>query len=746
MQSFPTLSSGMFVGHYRIIEPIGAGGMGEVYLAHDTKLDRRVALKFLSPDLCLLPGYRARFERETRAIARIDHQNTVAVHDIGDHEGRPYLVMQYIEGASLKLLPRGKDLPFERLLDLGAQICDGLQAAHEAGVVHRDIKPSNILVDSHSRARIVDFGLACLAGDDDTTRTLATVGTFGYMSPEQVRGDDVDGRSDLFSLGVVLYELAAGHLPFVATSGVAYLHAVSYDESSPLTEYRDDASPAICAVIEKALEKDPAMRYQTAADLARDLRRLLRELGETPAVPPRRRSIAVLPFEDMSPNRDQEYFCDGIAEELINALTHVGDLRVIARTSAFAFKGRREDVRDIGRKLGVDALLEGSVRQAGKRIRINVQLVSAKDGSHLWSERYERDLEDIFAIQDDVCLSVVERLKVSLLRDERARLVRRRAHDSRSYGQYLKGRFFYNQRKEAGVTKSIECFRKALEIDPRFALAHAGLAMSYEILGGWRVLPRDIAFGEARKAAMTALEIDDGLAEVHASSATVKFFCDWDWAGAEQEFRRALAINPACAEAHHMYAHCMIFTGRPDSAVAEIKLALDLEPISPGLNSCAAEVLFYARRYEEAIEQCHATLDIAPSFYGIYGWLAMAHMHGGRVERGLEALEEGLRHLAEDPRLQALAGYARAMVGRHGDARDCLDRLAALSMRRFVDPYFMAWPHTALGDVDAAFGWLNKAYDDHSDWLPALKTDPLLDSLHGDARFVELLERIRLPV
>jgi serine/threonine-protein kinase len=746
MQSFPTLSTGTCVGHYRIIEHVGAGGMGEVHLAHDPKLDRRVALKFLSQNLCLQPGHRARFERETRAIAKIDHPNIVAVHDVGDYKGRPFLVMQYIEGASLKGLPRGKDLPFERLLDLGAQICDGLQAAHEAGVVHRDIKPSNILVDVHSRARIVDFGLACLAGDEDATRTAGTVGTVGYMSPEQVRGDEVDRRCDLFSLGIVLYELATDHLPFVATSGAAYLHAVIYDDPSPLTEYRDDVPPALCMVIEKALEKDPALRQQTAADLAGDLRRLLGELGETPAVPRRRRSIAVLPFEDMSPHRDQEYFCDGIAEELINALTHVADLRVIARTSAFAFKGRREDVRDIGRTLGVDALLEGSVRQAGRRIRINVQLVSAKDGSHLWSERYERDLEDIFAIQDDVCLSVVERLKVSLLGDERAQLVKRRARDSRSYGQYLKGRFFFNQRKEAGVTKSIECFHKALEIDPRFALAHAGLAVSYEVLGGWRVIPRDVAFGKARQAAMTALEMDDGLSEVHAASAVVKSFCDWDWAGAERDYRRALAINPACAEAHHMYAHCAAFTGRLDSAVAEIKLALDLEPISPGLNSCAAEVFFYARRYEEAVEQCHVTLEIAPSFYGIYGWLAMAHLHGGRAERGMEALEEGLRHLTEDPRLQALAGYAHAMAGRRADAQACLERLAAMSTQRYVDPYFVAWPHAALGDADAAFAWLNKAHDDHSDWLAALKVDPLLDRLRADARFIELLERMRLPI
>jgi serine/threonine-protein kinase len=720
--------------------------MGEVYLAHDTKLDRRVALKFLLHDLCLQPEHRARFERETHAIAKIDHQNIVAVHDVGDYEGRPFLVMQYIEGPTLKRMPRGRDLPLKRLLDLGAQICDGLQAAHEAGVVHRDIKPSNILVDVHSRARIVDFGLACLTDDDDATKTAATLGTVGYMSPEQVRGEGVDCRSDIFSLGIVLYELATDHLPFVATSGVAYLHALTYDEPSPLTAYRDDVPVALCAVIERALAKDPTLRPQTAAELAGDLRRLAGEMGGAPAEPRRRRSIAVLPFEDMSPHRDQEYFCDGIAEELISVLTHVGDLRVIARTSAFAFKGRREDVRDIGRKLGVDVLLEGSVRQAGRRLRITVQLVSAKDGSHLWSERYERDLEDIFAIQDDVCLSVVERLKVSLFREERAQLVRRRARDSRSYGEYLKGRFFFNQRKEDGVAKSIECFRKAIEIDPSLALAHAGLAVSYEVLGGWRVLPRDTAFGEARKAAMTALEMDDGIAEVHASSGAVKFFCDWDWAGAEQEFRRALAINPACAEAHHMYAHGEVFLGRLESAVAEIKLALDLEPISPGLNSCAAEVFFYARRYGEAIEQSHVTLDIAPGFYGVYGWLAMALLHAGRAERGREALEEGLRHLPEDPRLQALAGYAHAMAGRCADARDCLERLAAFSKRKFVDPYFVAWPHAALGDADAAFAWLDKAHDDHSDWLAALKVDPLLDRLRADGRYVELLGRMRLPI
>jgi serine/threonine protein kinase/tetratricopeptide (TPR) repeat protein len=738
------IGKGTRIGHYRILERIGVGGMGEVYLAEDLRLDRRVALKFVSPFLCDDPNSLARFTRETRAIARIDHPNIVTLHEVGEYDRRPYLVMQHVEGQSLADFPRGTDLPIAKLLDLGIQICAGLQAAHDAGVVHRDIKPSNILVDGHDRARIVDFGLASFKDSEGLTAPHSLLGTLGYISPEQVRGEEVRPQSDLFALGVVLYELLTGSSPFPKTSEAAFLHAVVMEDPKPLSELREDVPEGLRTAIETALAKDPASRQPTAADLAAELRRLLQDPG-APQIPSRGRpAVAVLPFEDMSPHHDQEYFCDGIAEELITALTHVRDLRVIARTSAFTFKGRHEDIREIGRKLGVEMLVEGSVRQSGKRVRVHARLVSVKDGAHIWAEEYERDLQDIFAIQDEVCLAIVERLKVSLLEGEKARLIKRRANDPQSYNLYLKGRFFFNQRKEEGVSKSISCYRKALEIDPQMALAHAGLADSYAILGGWRTLPRDTAYGQARAAALTAIALDSSLAEGHVALGTIRMFGDWDWKGAEDEFHQALAANPASGDAHHMLAHCHAFTGRRDRALSSMKRALEFEPIAPGLNSCHAEILFYARDYAGVEQQCHVTLEMAPSFFGVYGWLGIAQVQGGDCEPGIETLQVGLRHLPADARLQALLGFALASVGRRAEAQECVGRLTVLSTQKFVDSYFLAWPRTALGDLDEAFTCLDRAFDEHSDWLAAVKVDPLLDGLRSDSRFVDMLERLRL--
>lgn len=741
-----TMMIGTTISHYKILEKLGEGGMGVVYKAEDTKLHRTVALKFLPTELTRDEEAKQRFIHEAQAASSLDHNNICAIHEVDEtNEGQLFICMNYYDGETLKKKIEKGPLKLDEAIDIGIQTASGLTKAHEKGIVHRDIKPANVIITKDGVAKILDFGLAKLGGRTILTKSGTTLGTVAYMSPEQARGEEVDHRTDLWSLGVLLYETLTGQLPFKSEYEQAVVYGILNEEPKPMIELRPEIPPELEQIVKRVLVKSPNFRSQNTGDILNDLKKLESSIsrGQLSSAKPQP-SIAVLPFANLSADVEQEYFCDGLAEEIINVLTHIEGLRVVARTSAFAFKGKHEDIREIGRKLSVEAVLEGSVRKSGNRLRITAQLVKVADGYHLWSEKFDRNMEDIFAIQDEISLAIVKNLKVKLLEGERVKLVKHRTSDPNAYNLYLKGRFFFNQRKEAGIKKSIECYSESIKIDPEFALAYTGLAESYVFLGDWRVLPLDTAYNEARKAAMTALQIDDTLSEVHVSLAEIKLFCDWDWAAAEQEFKRALAVNPACAEAHHMYAHYLELMGQFDDALIEMNRAIELEPVSPSLNSCAVQILFYARRYEEAIKQCNAALEIAPHFFGLYGWLGIAYVQKGMLDLGVEALNEGLRHLPADPRIQALLGYAYAASGREVGTKGCLEELSVLSDKKFVDPYFIAWTYAALGDAAAACTWLNKAYDEHSEWLPWLGVDPLLDNLRSDLRFKELLRKMGL--
>jgi serine/threonine protein kinase/Tfp pilus assembly protein PilF len=734
------IAHGSIIGHYRIIEKIGAGGMGEVYLAEDTKLDRKVALKFLPPHLCQDADCRARFKREAQAAAKLDHPNVVSVFEVSEFQGRPFFAMQHVEGQTLKEVLSGKSLPLDRILEIGIQVCEGLQAAHETGITHRDIKPSNILIDSHGRARIVDFGLASVLGMDHVTKTGSTLGTIGYMSPEQVRGEEADNRSDLFSLGVVLYELITGHAPFMAGSEVAMLKNVVDMEPEPLARYRTDVPDELHRIVNKTLAKDKYLRYQHTDDLLADLKTVYQQ--PTLQVLTKKASIVVLPFSNLSPDTEQEYFCDGMAEEIINALSHIGDLQVVARTTAFSFKGQATDVREIGGKLGVKTVLEGSVRRFENRLRITTQLVDVASGYHLWSEKFDRELEDIFAIQDEISLAVVESLKIQLGIGGRAKLMKRYTDNPVAYSLYLKGRYFWNRRHQGSMQQAIACFQEAIEKDPIYAPAHIGLADSYGQMAVWGLArPRD-AFDMGKAALAKGLQIDDTLAEAYVCDGWIKMFYDWDAQAAETAFLRALELDPNSAHAHRWYGILLLSLGRGQECHREIARSLEIDPVLLMTNAILGLAFYWSRDFEKSEAQLKRTMELESDF-------APAYLFRGQNYAGMQMWDEAVGALITYNKmtLNSPIGVGRlaliyGLAGRRAEARATLNQLHELSRQKYVSPLYFALAHAGLDERDRAFEYLDRAILEREPWMFTIKDAPFLDCLRSDPRFATLLNRI----
>ena len=737
------LTKGTSVGHYRIVEKIGAGGMGEVYLAEDTELNRKVALKFLSPHLCQDADCRARFKREAQAAAKLDHPSIVTVHEVGEFQGRPFFAMQHIEGQSLRELIKAKELPIERVIELAIQICEGLHKAHQSGTVHRDVKPANILIDADGRAKILDFGLASVAGSDHLTKTGSTLGTVGYMSPEQLRGEQVDQRTDIFSLGVVLYELIAGRQPFKSDNDVATSRNITDHDPEPLARYKAGVPDDLQRIAIRMLAKDKNYRYQHMDDLLADLKRLRQQ--PVFQVRTEQPSIAVLSFANLSSDPEQEYFCDGMAEEIINALSHIEDLQVVARTSALSFKGQAIDVREIGRRLGVKTVMEGSVRRSGSRLRITTQLVDVASGYHLWSEKFDRDLEDVFAIQDEISLAVVENLRVRLQKGDETRLAKRHTDDPVAYGLYLKGRYFWNKRSDEGTKKAISLFEQATQADSGYAPAYAGLADCYVTLGFYDILPPKEAFPTAKAAAEKAIGLDSLLAEAHTSLAGVRLYYDWDWEGAEREFKNAIELNPGYSTAYQWYAEYLAFMGRYDESIGMGKRSMELDPLSPIIASNLASFYFVAGQYDTAIEEFRKALEMDSN-------LAVARIYLGltyaAVERYDEAIAECQKGIdlsgSDDSPQQGLLGAIYGLAGRIDKGQQLLDRVIALSKTRYISPAQIATTYLALGQREQAFKWLDKAYVERDHWIVSVKVNPMVRGLRTDARFMELLRKMKL--
>jgi serine/threonine-protein kinase len=744
---------GKTISHYRILEKLGEGGMGVVYKAEDTRLRRVVALKFLPQELTRDETAKARFIHEAQAASSLEHPNICTIHEIGEtSEGQIFICMSYYPGETLKQKIGTGPLPADSAIDIVLQVARGLSRAHEAGVIHRDIKSENIVVTERGEAKILDFGLAKLAGQTRLTSTGTTMGTVAYMSPEQARGEEVDHRSDIWSLGVVLYEMLCGRAPFVSAYDQATIYLIIHSEPVPVRDHCSSLPNGLEQIIDRCLAKNPAWRYQTIDGLIVDLESIVRTRPsavstyrastESCAHVVRTPSIAVLPFTDMSPGRDQAYFCEGIAEELINALTQIEGLRVAARTSAFEYRNKESDVRKIGRELDVEAVLEGSVRKAANRLRITAQLVKVSDGYHLWSEKYDRDLEDIFAIQDEISLAIVEKLRGKLLKEEESKLVRRYTGNEEAYNLYLKGRYYWNRRHEGGIQKAIELFQQAVEKDPLCAQGHVGIADCYNVSAILALMDPRVAYAKSKEAVAKALGIDEDLAEVHASLGWIRTFHDWDWAGAEAEFLRAFELNPNYANAHYFYCLYLAVMGRYDESFAESSRALELDPVDLVFNSIQAVTLYWGRRYDAAIEQFQKTLDMDPNFYIANLYLGSALGAKARWQEAVETLRKASAVSPGNPFAIGHIGYALAASGRKKEALGVLDQLEELSKERFVGSYNKALIHLGLRADDRVFECLESAFVEKDSWLPMSNTLPLWDSVRSDPRFIALMRRV----
>ncbi len=751
------LAPGRRLLHYRLVEQIGTGGMGRVWRATDTHLDRDVAIKFLSEDLEADPERLARFEHEAKIVAALSHANIVTIHAVEEIEGRRFLVMEMVRGRTLDRIIPPDGLPWMEFADIALDMTNAIAVAHDHGVTHRDIKPRNIMVDEHGRSKVLDFGLARVAhpvtappvdggAPTDPLMTAERLeGTLPYMSPEQLRGDPVDPRSDLFSLGVVLYEMATGKRPFSRETGAELIATILRDDPPPAAELRPDLPPRLGRILQRTLQKNPGMRYQSARELRRDLERLAEDCrtGQPAATI---RSIAVLPLEDFSGDPDSAFFSEGMTEVLLNNLSRIRALKVISRTSVMRYIGVKRPLTEIAGELGVDAIVEGSILRVGRHVRIVVRLIDAIQDRQIWAETYERDLDDVLALQSDVAHMIARQIEVELTPQERAHLSRAGQRvDPAVHEAYLRGRYFWHKRTAETVRRGLACFEQAIQLDPEYAPAYAGVADSYIVDGGrYLDVEPKIAYNRAGAAALRAVQLDDSLAEAHTSLAAVLTDFNWDWRGADREYRRAIELNPNYATAHSWYAEQLSRMGRHDEAVAEARRALELDPVSIFGNMLVAWILYFARRYLEAIAQATRTLELDPDYATALRILGWGCEETGRYEEAIRAHSRAMDLTGQRPNFTAQLGRAYALAGRCGEARGILAVLMETSRETYVSALDIAIIHAALGDVDTSLDWMDRAYEERSDHLPYIRVNPRLDVLRGHPRFQDLLQRMGL--
>ncbi len=722
--------TGQTISHYTVLDKLGEGGMGVVYQARDTRLDRLVALKFLPPEKLADSDRKARFIREARAASALNHPHIITIHDIASEAGQDFIVMEYVAGQTLSQLISGKGLPPKEAVKYAVQMADALAAAHRAGIIHRDLKPANAMVTEDRLVKVLDFGLAKLtepvAGESESTAT-AVVGTVAYMSPEQAEGIKVDARSDIFSFGAVLYEMLTGRRAFAG---------LLREEPAPLL----DVPPELDHIVARCLRKNPNDRFQRAADLKQALEESARALDRPASLP----SIAVLPFANLSADKENEYFSDGLAEDIIDALTKLPGLRVIARTSAFAFRGKEVDISEIGAKLKVATILEGSVRKAGSRIRVTAQLIKVADQSHLWSQRYDREMTDVFAIQDDISQAIVDNLRVRLVSDRP--LVKRYTENLEAYNLFLRGRHCVFRMTAEALAKGKEYLEQAIALDPDYALAYAGMAEYYWTSAFWGFRDPKQFLPKAKSAAMEAASRDDTLAEAHALSGILRGTVDFDWVGAEQEFRRALELNPASPIVRYWYGFFFLRSmGRLDEASSELRRAVDLDPLSAMFNTLLA-YLYYARgQHDLAIAQYRRAMDLEPSWYLPHWLLAIQYEHMGMFEEAIASAQKACELSGRNAPAVGILALAYGLAGRPSEARALLEELTTLRRTTYVPPFAMAAVYRGLGEMDQALEWLEKGVEERDlIVVTGLRSEPRYIPFYGHPRYQALLRKMNL--
>jgi serine/threonine-protein kinase len=746
-----------FAGRYQIIEELGKGGMGKVYRVLDKRLNEEVALKLIKPEIASDKETIERFSNELKLARRISHRNVGRMYELMEAEGTYFITMEYVPGQDLRRLIRQTgQLTTGKAISIARQVCEGLSEAHGLGVVHRDLKPGNILIDRDGNAKIMDFGIARSISAKGITGAGLMIGTPEYMSPEQTEAKEVDYRSDIYSLGIILYEMATGRVPFEGDTALSI--AIKHKTEIPKDprEFNPQIPEELSRLILKCMEKEKAKRYQRVDEILSALAAVesgTSTTGVTTAKVPEtekilerewKKSIAVLPFSNLSPDKEQEYFCDGLSEEIINALSHIRELRVVARTSAFAFKGKEIDIREVGKKLNVEAVLEGSVRKAGDRLRITAQLINVADGYHLWSERFDREMKDVFNIQDEVTLEIVDKLKIELLGKEREQVVKRYTDNLEAYNLLLKSRYFWAKRTKEGLKKGMECVHQALKIDPTYALAYAHIASNFISLGWLGFSRPNEVFPKAKAAAQKALEIDSSLPQAYSALAWISLLYDWDWTAAEKGFKKALSFNPGYEYAHWGYGAFLVCMNRLEEALLAQKKALEIDPLSLNLNADLGSWLRLARRYDEAQEQFKKTIEMDPSFGMARFYLGALYNDKGMYKEAVSECQKAIELTGGLSWAFGHLGYAYAMLGQKDEAEKILHELEERSKEEYIRSTTLMGIYYALGDIDKAFGCIEKAMEERDPVLTHMKVLPEFDVVRPDPRFKAFLKTMNL--